>query len=415
MPRQTNPTALPLDPASVRADFPILSQKVYGKPLVYLDNAATTQKPKRVIDAVTNYYLCDNANIHRGVHALSVRATDDYEAAREKVRGFLNAEGVEEIVFVRGTTEGINLVASTYGAANVGRGDEIVITEMEHHSNIVPWQLLCERVGATLRVAPLTETGEVSMDGYRNCFSDRTRLAALSYVSNSIGTVNPIVEMIEIAHGRNIPVLVDGAQAVQHLAVDVCALDCDFFTFSGHKMYGPTGVGALYAKKRFLETLPPYQGGGDMIAMVTFEKTTYNKIPHKFEAGTPNISGVIGLGAAIDYIQELGIDRIAAHETDVVSYTVEKIESLSGVRLIGTPEKRAGAVSFEIDGVHPHDAGSILDREGVAVRAGHHCSQPVMDFFGVPATVRASFGLYNTREDADALVAGIRKVQEVFA
>jgi cysteine desulfurase/selenocysteine lyase len=414
---QTNPTAreLRFDVDRVRADFPILRNNVYGKPLVYLDNAATTQKPQVVIDALTRYYSENNSNIHRGVHALSLRATDAYEAARETVRSFLGAANTDEIVFVRGATEGINLVAATFGAANVGAGDEVVITNLEHHSNIVPWQIICNAKGAHLRVAPMNDRGELEVEAYEKLLTPRTRIAALSYVSNALGTINPVEDMIRMAHKRGIPVLIDAAQAVPHLPVDVQALECEFLAFSGHKIYGPTGIGALYVRRDILEGMPPYQGGGDMIATVTFEKTTYNRIPHKFEAGTPNIAGAIGMGAALDYVSGLGWDGLIAHEEDVVRYAADAIGALDGVRLIGTPKHRAGAVSFYIEGVHPHDAGTILDREGIAVRAGHHCSQPVMDFFGVPATVRASFGLYNTRSEVDHLVQGIKKVQEVFA
>jgi cysteine desulfurase/selenocysteine lyase len=406
---------LALDVAKIRKDFPILHQEVYGKPLVYLDNAATTQKPQAVIDALVRYYTFDNANIHRGVHALSMRATESYENAREKVRAFLGASERDEIVFVRGATEGINLVARTYGAANVGEGDEIIISNLEHHSNIVPWQILCDEKKARLRVAPMDDRGDLLIDQYRTLFNARTKLAAFSYVSNAIGTVNPAEEMISIAHRHKVPVLIDAAQAAPHLKIDVRALDCEFLVFSGHKVYGPTGAGALYVKRPILEAMPPYQAGGDMIAMVTFAKTTYNKIPHRFEAGTPHIAGVIGLGAALDYVTGLGFERITAHEDDVVQYAVDEIGAMDGITLIGRPRRRAGAVSFMIDGVHPHDAGTILDREGIAVRAGHHCSQPVMDFFHVPATVRASFGVYNTRDDVDRLVAGIKRVREVFA
>jgi len=404
-----------LDMAEIRKDFPILHQEIYGKPLVYLDNAATTQKPQAVIDALVRYYTRDNANIHRGVHALSMRATERYEDAREKVRAFLGAPERDEIVFVRGATEGINLVARTYGVANVEEGDEIIISNLEHHSNIVPWQILCDEKKAPLRVVPMDDRGELLLDQYRKLFNTRTRLVAFSYVSNAIGTVNPAEEMISIAHRHGVPVLIDAAQAAPHFEIDVKALDCEFLVFSGHKVYGPTGAGVLYVKRHILEAMPPYQAGGDMIAMVTFAKTTYNKIPHRFEAGTPHIAGVIGLGAALDYLTGLGFERITAHEDDVVQYAVEKIGAMDGVTLIGQPRRRAGAVSFMIDGVHPHDAGTILDREGVAVRAGHHCSQPVMDFFRVPATVRASFGVYNTREDVDRLLAGIKRVREVFA
>jgi cysteine desulfurase/selenocysteine lyase len=412
-----NPTArdVKFDVDKVRRDFPILHQDIYGKPLAYLDNAATTQKPQVVVDALTRYYTADNSNIHRGVHALSLRATDAYEAARETVRSFLGAADRDEIIFVRGATEGINLIAATYGATHIGEGDEVVITNLEHHSNIVPWQMVCSDKGAHLRVVPMDDHGELDLDAYEKLLTPRTKIAALSHVSNALGTINPVEDMIRMAHDRDIPVLLDSAQAVPHLPVDVQALGCEFLAFSGHKVYGPTGVGAVYVRRDIMETMPPYQGGGDMIAMVTFEKTTYNKIPHKFEAGTPNIAGVIGMGAALDYVSHLGWDGILAHEEDVVHYAADTIGGLDGVRLIGTPKRRTGAVSFEIEGVHPHDAGTILDREGIAVRAGHHCSQPVMDFFGVPATVRASFGLYNTRSEVDRLADGIRKVREVFA
>jgi cysteine desulfurase/selenocysteine lyase len=403
------------DVERVRQDFPILHQEIYGKPFVYLDNAATTQKPQAVIDALTHYYAVDNANIHRGVHALSMRSTDAYEAAREKVRDFLGAANASEIVFVRGATEGINLIAATYGAVHVCPGDEVIITNLEHHSNIVPWQLLCDEKGAKLRVVPMTQSGELDLDAYENLFTPRTRIASLSHVSNALGTINPVEKMVRIAHDNGAAVLLDGAQAVPHLPVDVQALGCEFYAFSGHKVYAPTGIGAVYVRKDVLEEMPPYQGGGDMIATVTFEKTVYNKIPHKFEAGTPHIAGVIGLGAALDYVCGLGWDGLLAHEEAVIRHAVEAIGGLTGVRLIGTPARRTGAVSFEIEGVHPHDAGTILDREGIAVRAGHHCSQPVMDFYGVPATARASFGLYNTRDEVDRLVEGIKKVQEVFA
>jgi cysteine desulfurase/selenocysteine lyase len=403
------------DVEKVREDFPILHQDVYGKPLAYLDNAATTQKPQAVIDALTRYYTKDNSNIHRGVHALSLRATDAYESVRETVRSFLGAADKDEIVFVRGATEGINLVAATFGAENIGEGDDVVITNLEHHSNIVPWQIICKEKGANLRVVPMDDRGELDVDAYEKLLTPRTKIAAISHVSNALGTINPVQDMIRMAHDRGIPVLLDSAQAVPHMPVDVQALGCEFLAFSAHKVYGPTGVGAVYVRKDILESMPPYQGGGDMIAMVTFEKTTYNKIPHKFEAGTPNIAGVIGMGAALDYVTGLGWEGLLAYEEDVIQYAVDTIGGLDGVRLIGTPKRRTGAVSFEIEGVHPHDAGTILDREGIAVRAGHHCSQPVMDFFGVPATVRASFGLYNTRSEVDRLAGGIKKVQEVFA
>ncbi|HXV14749.1 MAG TPA: cysteine desulfurase [Candidatus Krumholzibacteria bacterium] len=410
----TRTTKATIDVTAVRRDFPILEREVHGKPLAYLDNAATSQKPRAVIDAISSYYATVNANVHRGVHTLSVRATELYEGAREKTRAFVNAADAAEIVFVRGTTEAINLVASSFGQARVRSGDEVVISTMEHHSNIVPWQLLCQRAGAKLRVIPMDRTGDLRLDEYRTLLNERTRIVAIPHVSNSLGTVNPMAEMIAIAHEHDIPVLVDGAQAVPHLRVDVRALGADFYAFSGHKMFGPTGAGVLYARRALLETLPPYQGGGDMIASVTFEKTTYNVLPHRFEAGTPDIAGAVGLGAAIDYLDALGFDAIEAYENELVAYAVDVLSSTPGVTLIGTPKHRVGVVSFTIDGVHPHDAGMILDHEGIAIRAGHHCTQPVMDFYGVPATNRASFAFYNTRAEVDRLVAAIAKVKEVF-
>jgi len=402
------------DVTRIRRDFPILHQEIHGKPLVYLDNAATTQKPQAVIDALTRYYSLDNSNVHRGVHTLSMRATQAYEAARQKVASFINAADPAEIVFVRGSTEGINLVACSYTRCCIREGDEVLITAMEHHSNIVPWQILCEERGARLRVAPMNLEGELLLDEFEKLLTPKTRLVAVVYVSNSLGTVNPVGEIVALAHAKGIPVLIDGAQATPHMAVDVQALDCDFFVFSGHKMYGPTGIGVVYGRRALLEKMPPYQGGGDMIASVTFEKTTYNTLPYKFEAGTPHVAGVIGLGAAIDYIQSIGLPRIATHERGLVAYATQELTSLPGVRLIGTAKEKASVVSFVLEGVHPHDVGTILDREGIAVRTGHHCTQPVMDFFGVPATSRASFGLYNTRAEIDALVAAIARVKEVF-
>ncbi len=404
-----------LDLAKIRADFPILAERIHGKPLVYLDNAATSQKPRAVIDAIVHYYEHLNANIHRGVHTLSVRATEAHDAARETVRRFLNAASTREIVFVRGATEAINLVAQSYGRTHVGAGDEILITAMEHHSNIVPWQILCEEKGAYLRVAPIDSRGELRLDEFAKLIGPRTKLVAVTQVSNALGTVTPLREMIELAHSQGVPVLVDGAQAVPHFTVNVQALDCDFYAFSGHKVYGPTGIGVLYGKRALLEAMPPYQGGGDMIRSVTFEKTTYNDLPFKFEAGTPDIAGAIALGVALEYIGNLGMDNIAAHEHDLLAYATERVGALPGVRLIGTARERAGALSFVMEGVHPHDLGTILDREGIAIRTGHHCAQPVMEFFGIPATARASFAVYNTREDVDALVEGIRKAHEVFA
>ena len=409
------PSAISFDVSAIRKDFPILASQVHGKPLIYLDNAATSQKPECVIDALTRFYQRDNANIHRGVHQLSERSTQSYEAARGKVQRFLNAANTREIVFVSGATEGINLVAQTFGRKNVGAGDEVVISAMEHHSNIVPWQMLCEEKGAVLRVVPINDRGEMEFEQFEKLLNHRTRLVAVSHVSNALGTINPVREIVKTAHGRNIPVLIDGAQAVPHMRVDVRSLDCDFYVFSGHKVFGPTGIGVLYGRERLLEDMPPWKGGGDMIRSVTFAKTTYNDLPYKFEAGTPNIAGVIGLGTAIDYVDQIGMDAVAAHEHDLLQYGTRALESLSGLRLIGTAREKAGVLSFVIDGVHPHDAATILDLEGVAVRAGHHCAQPVMDRFGVSATTRASLAFYNTREDIDALVAGIQKVKEVFA
>jgi cysteine desulfurase / selenocysteine lyase len=403
------------DVERVRADFPILATEVHGKPLVYLDNAATSQKPRAVIDAIVRYYERSNSNIHRGVHSLSEIATADYEAARRTAQQFINAAHTHEIIFVRGTTEGINLVAQTFGRARIGAGDEVLITAMEHHSNIVPWQILCKEKGAKLRVAPINDRGELILDEFAKLLGPRTKLAAVTHVSNALGTINPLRKMIELAHAHNVPVLVDGAQAVPHMKVDVQALDCDFYTFSGHKVYGPTGIGVLYGKSALLEAMPPYQGGGDMISSVTYDKTTYNKLPYKFEAGTPDIAGVIGLGAALAYVNGLGIENIGAHEHDLLVYATEAIEAIPGVTIIGTAKEKAAVVSFVIEGVHPHDIGTILDQEGIAIRTGHHCSQPIMERFGIPATARASFAAYNTREEVDALVRGIGKVREVFA
>jgi cysteine desulfurase/selenocysteine lyase len=405
----------PFNIEKVRSEFPILAQKVRGKSLVYLDNAATSQKPRVVIDALSRYYEQGNANIHRGVHFLSEHATAAHDAARTIVQKHLNASDAKEIIFVRGTTEAINLVAQTYGRAHVGAGDEVLITAMEHHSNIVPWQLLCEERRAKLRVVPMNDRGELLLDEYEKLLSARTKIVAVSHVSNALGTVNPLREMIEIAHSRGVPVVVDGAQAVPHLRVDVQDLDCDFFAFSGHKVYGPTGIGVLYGKAALLEAMPPYQGGGDMISSVTFEKTTYNKLPHKFEAGTPDVAGAIGLGAAIEYVDRLGMENIAAHEHELLSYATERVSELSGVSLVGTAQQKAGVLSFVLDGVHPHDIGTILDQQGIAIRTGHHCAQPIMERFGIAATARASFGLYNTKEEVDALTEGIQKVREVFA
>ena len=403
------------DVERIRRDFPILHQQVRGKPLVYLDNAATSQKPQVVIDTIRNYYERDNANIHRGVHFLSERATEEYERARRSAQQFVNAADCREIIFTRGTTEAINLVAQTYGRKHVGADDEVLITAMEHHSNIVPWQLLCEEKGAHLRVAPIDDRGELLVAEFEKLLGARTKMVAIPHVSNALGTVNPVAQLVEMARRWNAPVLVDGAQAAPHVAIDVQALGCDFYAFSGHKVYGPTGIGILYGKTALLDAMPPYQGGGDMISSVTFEKTIYNKLPYKFEAGTPNISGAIGLGAALDYANGLGLTEIAAHEEEVLAYAMAAISAVPDLRVIGTAAHKAGVVSFVMNDIHPHDIGTILDREGIAVRTGHHCAQPVMQRFNVPATVRASFALYNTRTEVDALVGGIRKVREVFA
>jgi cysteine desulfurase/selenocysteine lyase len=408
------PSMMALDVERIRKDFPILHQEVHGRPLVYLDSAATSQKPQVVLDALAEYYARDNANVHRGVHRLSERATLAYEGARARIQRFLNAAHPREIIFVRGTTEGINLVAQTYGRRAVGPGDEVVITALEHHSNIVPWQMLCEEKGAGLRVVPIDDTGEVDVDAYERLLGERTRLVAVAHVSNALGTIVPVKRMIEAARRRGIPVLIDGAQAVPHLRVDVRALDCDFYTFSGHKTYGPTGIGVLYGKTELLEAMPPFQGGGDMIKSVSFEKTVYNDLPYKFEAGTPDIAGAIGLGAALEYLEGLGLDRVAAHEHALLVHGTERLSSLPGLRLVGTAREKASVLSFLVDGVHAHDVGSILDREGIAVRTGHHCAMPVMTRFGIAATARASLGLYNRVEDIDALVEGLAKVREIF-
>jgi cysteine desulfurase / selenocysteine lyase len=402
------------DVERVRKDFPILHQKVHGKPLVYLDNAATTQKPVAVIDAISNYYRTDNSNIHRGVHALSERATEAYEKTRVAAQKFINAADSKEIIFVRGTTEAINLVAQTYGRKNVGAGDEVLVTNMEHHSNIVPWQMLCEEKGAKLRVGPINEHGELLLDEFEKLLGPKTKLVAVGHLSNALGTINPVKQIVRMAHARNVPVLVDGAQAAPRMQVDVQDLDCDFYAVSGHKMYGPTGIGFLYGKAALLEAMPPYQGGGDMIASVTFDKTVYNKLPYKFEAGTPNIADTIALGAAIEYLNQLGLENIEKHEAELLEYATEQVQRIPGVSIVGTAREKAGVLSFVIEDIHPHDIGTILDSEGIAVRTGHHCAQPVMQRYQIPATARASFGLYNTREEVDALVRGIRKVKEVM-
>lgn len=403
-----------LDVEKLRQDFPILHQEVHGKPLVYLDNAATSQKPQQVIDALDKYYQLDNSNIHRGVHTLSERATADYEAARDKVKSFLNASSEKEIIFVRGATEAINLIAQSYGRANIQAGDEIIISEMEHHSNIVPWQLLCEQTGAKLKVIPINEAGELIIEEFEKCLGEKTRIVSVVHISNALGTINPIQHIIDRAHEHNAVVIIDGAQATPHTAVDVQALDCDFYVFSGHKLFGPTGIGALYGKEHLLEAMPPWQGGGDMIKMVSFEKTLYNGLPYKFEAGTPHIAGVIGLGAAIDYISATGLDAIAAYEHELLEYATAQASKVEGLRLIGTAQKKASILSFIMDGVHPHDMGTILDHEGVAIRTGHHCAMPVMTHFNVPATARASFAFYNTFDEVDRLIAALQKASEVF-
>jgi len=399
----------------IRQDFPILETKVHGKPLVYLDNGATSQKPRMVIEAVTQYYQAENSNIHRGVHHLSELATIAYEGAREKLRHFLNAKQAQEIVFVRGTTEAINLVAQSYGRAFLKSGDEIVISAMEHHSNIVPWQMLCDQVGARLRVIPINHHGELVLEEYRELLNDRTKFVSVTHVSNALGTVVPVKEVIRIAHERGVPILVDGAQAVPHLKVDVHELGCDSYVFSGHKLFGPTGVGVLYGKSELLDAMPPYQGGGDMISLVTFEKTHYNVLPYKFEAGTPNIAGGIGLGAAINYLNGLNWEQVAAHEQDLLHYATDALVEIEGLRIIGTAKDKAGVLSFVLDHVHAHDVGTILDQEGIAVRAGHHCAMPVMQRFGVPATTRASFAFYNSRAEIDALARAVHRVLKVFS
>lgn len=411
----TTPSLLDQDTISRwRDDFPILRQTVYGKPLAYLDNAATTQKPWSVIETLVRFYTETNSNVHRGVYYLSERATELYEQARRTVQQFLNAASAQEIVFVRGTTEAINLVAHCLGRTRLREGSEIVLSQMEHHSNIVPWQLVAEQTGARLRVIPMNECGELDLESYEQLLTERTALVAVVHVSNSLGTINPVADLIRQAHARGIPVLLDGAQAVAHLGVDVQELDCDFYAFSGHKVYGPTGIGVLYAKRHWLEEFPPYQGGGDMIRHVTFERTLYNDVPYKFEAGTPNVAGAIGLKAALDYLTARGVELVAAHEHALLHYATERLQEIPGLRIIGTARQKAAIISFVIAGIHPHDIGTFLDREGIAIRVGHHCTQPVMEFFGVPATSRVSFALYNTTEEVDRLVAALQKVVEFF-
>jgi len=402
------------DLARIRGDFPLLARKVHGKPLVYFDNGATSQKPRTVIDALNRYYSEENSNIHRGVHYLSERATAAYEAAREKIRRFINARREQEIIFVRGTTEAINLVAQSYGRASLKAGDEIVISAMEHHSNIVPWQMLREQVGARLRVIPINHDGELVLEEYRRLLNERTKLVSVTHISNALGTIAPVKEIVKLAHEQGAAVLLDGAQAVPHMKVDVQEIGCDFYAFSGHKMFGPTGIGILYGRAELLDEMPPYQGGGDMISVVTFEKTHYNVLPYKFEAGTPHIAGGIGLGAAVDYLDGLDWARLAAHEHDLLTYATQALSNIEGLRIIGTAREKAGVISFVFDHVHAHDVGTILDQEGVAVRAGHHCAMPVMQRFGVPATTRASFAFYNTREEIDVLVKAIHRALKVF-
>jgi cysteine desulfurase/selenocysteine lyase len=410
------PTAIaaPFNVDVIRRDFPILERQVHGKPLSYLDNAASSQRPRAVIDAVSDYYSMHHSNVHRGVHALSQEATDLFEGAREKVRRFVNARSTREIVFVRGTTEAINLVAQSYGRPRLGSGDEILITWLEHHANIVPWQLLCQQTGATLKVAPITRTGEIDFAAFEALLSARTRLVALTHVSNALGTIVPVARYIKAARQRGVPVLLDGAQAVPHLCVDVQALDCDFYCFSSHKMCGPTGIGVLYGREALLREMPPWQGGGDMILAVTFDRTVYNDLPWKFEAGTPDIAGAVGLGAAIDYLNAIGMERIAGAEHALLEYANARLATVRGLRFVGTAERKAAVVSFTMDGIHPHDLGTILDHEGVAIRTGHHCAMPVMEFFQVPATARASFAFYNTRSEVDRLVDALGTAREMF-
>ncbi|MGB5586861.1 MAG: cysteine desulfurase [Gammaproteobacteria bacterium] len=409
---QTSPARL--DVAALRDDFPILHQMVNGKPLAYLDNAASSQRPRQVTDAVTHYDQHDHANIHRGVHTLSQRATDAFEGARKRIAAFINAASEREIIFTRGTTEAINLVAQSYARPRLGPGDQILITWMEHHSNIVPWQMVCEQTGAELIVAPIDDRGQLRMDEFERLLGPRTRLVAAVHVSNALGTINPVEDIVKLAHSRNVPVLLDGAQALPHGRVDVRALGCDFYAFSGHKMYGPTGIGALYGREQLLEEMPPWQGGGDMIRMVRFDRTEYNDLPWKFEAGTPNISGAVGLGAAVDYLESVGMDAIAAREAELLEYATQSLLQVPGLRLIGTAEHKASLVSFVLDGVHPHDIGTIVDHDGIAVRTGHHCAMPVMEFFGIPATARASFALYNTEDEIDRLAESLSRAREVF-
>jgi len=408
-------TAATLDVAAIRAAFPALQQSVHGHPLIYLDNAATTQKPRAVIDALVRYYERDNANIHRGVHELSRRATDAHDESRAKVRAFLNARSTREIVFTRNATESINLVARAWGASNLAAGDEVLITAMEHHSNIVPWQLICEERGATLKVAPIDERGALIADRFEAMLTPTTKIAAFTHLSNALGTITPVTDMVEACRERAIATLVDGSQAVYHMPVDVQAIGCDFYVFTGHKLYGPTGIGVLYGRETVLDAMPPYQGGGDMIRSVTFERSTWNDLPYKFEAGTPHIEGAVALGAAIDFVTRVGFPAIQAHEHELLAYGHDRLGSIPGVRLIGTAPEKASVISFVVEGVHPHDLGTIVDRDGVAIRTGHHCAQPVMDFFRIPATARASMAMYNTREEIDVLAASVERAQRMFS
>ena len=408
-------TSQPFDVEAVRRDFPILSREIGGKPLVYLDSAATSQKPQVVIDALVAYYSDINANVHRGVHTLSQEATDAYEGGRSRVRQFINAAEDAEIIFTRGTTEGINLVAQTLGAQRAEQGSEVIISNMEHHSNVVPWQILCEQRGARLRVVPINEDGELLMDEYEKLLGPQTALVSIVHMSNALGTINPVKDIVAMAHSHGVPVLLDGAQSAPHLPVDVRDLDCDFYAFSGHKLFGPTGIGVLYGKRELLESMPPYQGGGEQIKSVTYEKTIYNDLPYKFEAGTPHIAGVVGLGAAIDYVNDIGLERAAAYEHELLEYGTEQLQAIEGLRLIGTARQKASVLSFLLDGIHPHDIGTVLDTQGIAIRTGHHCAQPLMQRFQIPATARASLAFYNTKAEIDALVEGIHRTFEVFS
>ncbi len=417
-PRLSEHGSLPeadIDWRALRADFPLLSEKSYGKPLAYLDNAATTQKPNSVIDCITRFYRTENANVHRGVYQLSERATQAYEAARDKIQTFLNAPLREEIIFVRGTTEGINLVAQSYARPRLKPGDQVLISAMEHHSNIVPWQIVCQQTGAQLQVVPINDRGEIILERYQQLLNEKTKIVAVTHLSNALGTINPVRQMVAMAHAQNIPVLLDGAQAAPHLSLDLQDLDCDFYTFSGHKIYGPTGIGVLYAKRSYLDVMEPYQGGGDMISRVSFEHTEYNVLPYKFEAGTPNIAGAVGLGAAIDYVREIGMDNIAQREQQLLDCASEALQQIPGLRIIGTARKKASIISFVMASAHPHDISTILDQQGVAIRAGHHCAMPVMTRFNVPATARVSFAFYNNENDIAQLLEGLHMVTQIFA